>query len=159
MFEKIPYVPTNKRKEFEVNLLNSFNIKYSATLELERQKKNGELIRIREHITPLRNEEGNIDRFLLIIEDITESEKVKNALLESERNYRNLVEASNDLIWKLDKNAKITFINHASEEILGYKIEELINLDFELLLCDDQKLKCNLLHNQVIEGINYRNLE
>ena len=47
----------------------------------------------------------------------------------------------------------------ASEEILGYKIEELINLDFELLLCDDQKLKCNLLHNQVIEGTNYRNLE
>ena len=84
---------------------------------------------------------------------------MKNALLESERNYRNLVEASNDLIWKLDKNAKITFINHASEEILGYKIEELINLDFELLLCDDQKLKCNLLHNQVIEGTNYRNLE
>jgi PAS domain S-box-containing protein len=160
VFEKdIPYVPTNKRKEFEVNLLNSFNIKYSATLELERQKKNGELIRIREHITPLRNEEGNIDRFLLIIEDITESEKVKNALLESERNYRNLVEASNDLIWKLDKNAKITFINHASEEILGYKIQELLNLDFELLLCDDQKLKCNLLHSQVREGTNYRNLE
>lgn len=160
VFEKdIPYVPTNKRKEYEVNLLNSFNIKYFATLELERQKKNGELIRIREHITPLRNEEGNTDRFLLIIEDITESEKVKNALLESERNYRNLVEASNDLIWKLDKNAKITFINHASEEILGYKIEELINLDFELLLCDDQKLKCNLFHSQVTEGTNYRNLE
>lgn len=58
--------------------------------------------------------------------DITESRLVEIALKESEAKYRDLIETSQDLIWKLDVKGRFTFLNAAWEKTLGYKVEEMI---------------------------------
>ncbi len=58
--------------------------------------------------------------------DITESRQAEQALQESEALYRDLVETSQDLIWKLDSQGRFTYLNEAWEGTLGYKIEEML---------------------------------
>ncbi|HEY9837222.1 MAG TPA: PAS domain S-box protein, partial [Vampirovibrionales bacterium] len=54
----------------------------------------------------------------------------ETALESSESKYRNLVETSQDLIWSLDTQGKITFVNAAVREIYGYTPAEVIGRPF-----------------------------
>ncbi len=58
--------------------------------------------------------------------DITESRRAGEALKESEEKYRNLIETAHDLIWSLNAEGRITFINEAAHRLYGYSPEELI---------------------------------
>ncbi len=58
--------------------------------------------------------------------DVTEQKRYEEALVASEEKYRKLVESSHGLVWTFDKNFNITFVNQPSNEILGYKPDELI---------------------------------
>jgi PAS domain S-box-containing protein len=48
------------------------------------------------------------------------------ALKNSEERFRNLVEASSDLIWEVDKNAIYTYVSPKVRDILGYEPEEVL---------------------------------
>jgi PAS domain S-box-containing protein len=47
------------------------------------------------------------------------------ALAESEKKYRNLVETSQELIWSIDIQGILTFVNSAAKRIYGYEPLEL----------------------------------
>jgi PAS domain S-box-containing protein len=54
-------------------------------------------------------------------------ENSTSALRDSERNYRELVETSNDLIWAADAQGRWTFVNRsAAMKIYGFKPEEML---------------------------------
>jgi two-component system sensor histidine kinase/response regulator len=69
---------------------------------------------------------GDVPCALAMTYDITECKRVAAALVESERKYRNLVETSQDIIWSIDLNGHLTFINQAVEQVLGFKPEEMV---------------------------------
>ncbi|HEU5040589.1 MAG TPA: PAS domain-containing protein, partial [Gemmatimonadales bacterium] len=48
----------------------------------------------------------------------------------ADRFYRTLVEVSTDLIWAVDLEGRIIFVNRAASEMLGYQPEELIGIPF-----------------------------
>ncbi len=58
--------------------------------------------------------------------DVTLRELAEEALQESEARFRSIVETTKEWIWKMDLNGRMTYSNPASEEILGYRLEELI---------------------------------
>jgi PAS domain S-box-containing protein len=66
--------------------------------------------------------------------DITRQRIAEISLAESENNYRELVESSQDLIWQCDSDGRYTYLNPACEEIFGFKISEMLGMhifDFE----------------------------
>jgi PAS domain S-box-containing protein len=64
---------------------------------------------------------------LLAIEDITESKRLEDELMESEERFRRLFETANDAIVLLEKGeGKITHSNPAAEKMLGYTKKESI---------------------------------
>ena len=65
--------------------------------------------------------------------------QVEEALRESQARYQNLVETSHDLIWSVDAEGKITFMNRAAKEIYGYGPEELIGHSFMELMSSENK--------------------
>ena len=67
---------------------------------------------------PQVDDDGNILRFLEIVENITERKLSDAALRESEERYRNLVESSPDTI-AIHSEGKIVFINPAGAKLLG----------------------------------------
>ncbi len=52
--------------------------------------------------------------------------KLKNQLNESDYLYKQIVGLTHDVIWTLDKNGVITFINQASKRVYGFYPEEMI---------------------------------
>ncbi len=52
--------------------------------------------------------------------------RVEEALSNSEKKYRNLVETSQDLIWSVDMEGCFTFVNQAAKRIYGYQPTEMI---------------------------------
>jgi PAS domain S-box-containing protein len=74
-----------------------------------------------------------------ISRDITERKRAEQKLKESEDKYRNLFETSPYAIALMDMTGKILDCNSREEEILGYKKDELIGLDFRDLKNVHQK--------------------
>jgi len=54
---------------------------------------------------------------------------------EAEAQYRELVEASSDMVWRIDANSCLTFLNQAAEQIYGRPVRELIGRPYTEL-CD-----------------------
>ncbi|MHA2027779.1 MAG: PAS domain S-box protein [Candidatus Kariarchaeaceae archaeon] len=67
---------------------------------------------------------------LVFVSDITEQYQAQIALEESEENFRNLVETSQDLIWKCDSEGRFTYLNPAWEQTHGYTIDEMLGNKF-----------------------------
>lgn len=63
---------------------------------------------------------------ILCAEDKTEIILAKHNLIKSEAKYKALVESSMDLIWTIDAEGKICFVNNAIRTMLGYEVEEVL---------------------------------
>lgn len=153
--KQLPYVQQSKFNEFQKNLKLGFEGKQSFITEIERVKKNGETVYLKEFVTPLFDDEGNVQKLMLLIEDITEKKKVEYALVGSEQKYRNLVEASHDLVWRIDPDGNFNFINNASESILGYAPVELIGKPFMPYINPSKAGDTIEIHKNVLDGDVY----
>ena len=65
-----------------------------------------------------------------IYDDITERKRVKDALQESEKKYRQLFENSTDFAYTLDLEGNFTNVNNAAEDLTGYTKNELIGMNY-----------------------------
>ncbi len=73
--------------------------------------------------------EAEIDRDRIFVAD--EFERLAHrSLEESEKNYRELIEEMEDLVFRLDPEGLITFTNSACERILGLSSDSIIGRDF-----------------------------
>jgi PAS domain S-box-containing protein len=64
--------------------------------------------------------------FAVTFEDITARRQAVEALRASEEKYRELVEALQEGIWRIDKDAFTTFVNRRMAEMLGYSVDEML---------------------------------
>lgn len=67
---------------------------------------------------PLKNEKGEVSAVIETVQNITERKKTEEALRESEKRYRRLVELSPDAI-AVHSEGKIVFVNTAGAKLLG----------------------------------------
>lgn len=82
-------------------------------------------------IDAVRNESGELIGFAKVTRDLTERQFAQQAILESERRYRQLIEAVTDYaIYQLDPNGLVTTWNPGAERIKGYKAKEIIGRHF-----------------------------
>jgi len=80
---------------------------------------------------------GELIGTVATLRDITEPKRAADTLARSEARYRHLVESASDAIVTLDANGRFTTVNHAAENISGYKREELVGQWFAPMLPDD----------------------
>ena len=73
-----------------------------------------------------RDDTGVPTRLLGTIVDITEQKRIEEALLDSEREYRELVMLANSIILRWSREGKITFINEFGQRFFGYTNVELV---------------------------------
>ncbi len=89
------------------------------------QKKNGERFWVKITSMPVMND-GEFKYLLTNWVDITKRKQVEEALRQSEKKYKNMVEATSDLIWEADERGVFTFVSPRIKDILGYEASEVI---------------------------------
>ncbi len=67
---------------------------------------------------------------LAIMRDVTARRVAEEALRQSERKYRDMVETSADIVWKIDAGGCLTYINPAARQLLGFEPEEMLGRPF-----------------------------
>ncbi len=94
-----------ERKQMEVSLYEAYE-----DLEERVEQRTAQLMQINQRLK----------------REIAERQMAEEALQASERQYRNLVETSQDLIWSVDADGRLTFVNQAVRQIYGYEPEEML---------------------------------
>jgi two-component system NtrC family sensor kinase len=89
------------------------------------QKRNGQRFWVKITSTPVMNN-GEFKYLLSNWVDITQRKQVEEALRQSEKKYKNLAEATSDLIWEADERGYFTFVGPKIKDILGYEAKEVI---------------------------------
>jgi PAS domain S-box-containing protein len=101
---------------------------------------------------PILDDNGNVVKIIEQIRDVTELKLQEKKLIDSEEKYRHLVESSNDIIFKINKERKISFVSTAFSKILKRNIDEILGLrvddvahpdDLEALLIQINKINLN----------------
>lgn len=82
-----------------------------------------------------------------------ERKRVEEALKESEKKYRNLVETCQDLIWSVDLEGHFTFVNSAAKRIYGCEPGEMIGRLFtDFLPSEEQNQYSEMLEQLLAEA-------
>ena len=101
----------------------------SLVIDAEHRKKDGSLVWMEINASPLNDDLGNIVGFLGVTRNITERKRADEALRESERKYKSLIDNFQDIILTINLEGRITFASQSTKERLGYESAEMINMN------------------------------
>ena len=111
--------------------------------------RSGKRIQEEFSVSLIRDAEGKPAGFRGIVRDVTERRQMEAALRISEERYRTIVESIPDPYSEIDLTGTITYVNQAFLNESGYSREELLGLNFRVLL-DDRNID---LATQVYRGV------
>lgn len=111
--------------------------------------------RIMESVTAtIPNEEGQIERLVIVNRDITERARAEETRDRSDQLFRSIAENSADLIAVVDKTGHRIYNNPAYERLLGYTQEELkTTISFEQIHPDDRPLVTRAAEQALKTGV------
>ncbi len=121
-------------------------------IELRIVRPDGEIRYIDLRAEVVLNEAGIAIQLLGIVMDITQRKQAEAALAASERQYRNLVETSQDLIFSMDASGCLTFVNSAVKQIYGYEPTEMIGRRFADFVTAEQRVKDVAVYQELMQG-------
>ena len=85
---------------------------------------------VHEKSEDVRNESGEIVMSIGMVHDITEAKKAESILQQSERTYREIFNASHDVIFVHDmETGAIMDVNAQVTEIYGYEPDEILRME------------------------------
>jgi PAS domain S-box-containing protein len=86
---------------------------------------------------PLFDDQGNIEKILAVVKNITERKQTEQALRNSEARYRGIVEDLVELLQRFDADGTVTFANDAYEAIFGTPGDSLVGKNIKDHLDED----------------------
>lgn len=120
------------------------------------KKKNGDLFYADHTITPIKDSDGKILRFVGIWKDVTERKRMEDNLAH----LASLVDSSSDAIWSKTLDNRIISWNKGAELMYGYKAQEAIGKDITSLVVPlDKKGELEKITRKAQRGIRMNALE
>ncbi len=99
-----------------------------------------------------------IDTALRKVAEREQHEHVERALRDSEERFRTIVESTEDWVWEMDRQGRLTYSNASVENLLGYPPEQLIGRNvLDLLDPGDRTDAESTLRGLADNAIGWRN--
>lgn len=109
----------------------------SRTIEMEFYHKNGGTVWLEETASFTRDESGKPTGILLTGRNITERRKIQQALEESEKRYRMIVENIREVVLTTDLNLRQIYVSPSCVWLIGYNQEEFMSIPIDKILTPD----------------------
>ncbi len=133
--EEDGFEPDYLRREFRQRIESEVSIN---DLEAKWQKKDGTFAIVRESARVFRDETGNILYYEGTVEDITERKAAEEAVQNSEKRFRALIEKGHDNISLLAADGTLLWENPSTTSTLGYAPDQFVGRNiFELMHPDE----------------------
>ena len=120
----IDFVPEENRKEIQEALERMLRGEKVRLFDTRRLTKEGRLLDVELRTSLFFDRDGQPAGNIVILRDVTESRRKEEALRESEKQYRNLVDNALVGIYKTDLEGNILYANEALIEMLGFESYE-----------------------------------
>jgi PAS domain S-box-containing protein len=92
---------------------------------------------------------GDPERMLGVSLDITDRKQAEDAVRETEKRYRRIVETTNEGVWLLDSKLHTAYVNRQMAEMLGYEPGEMVGRSvFDSYFPEDVEYKQQLLERR-----------
>jgi PAS domain S-box-containing protein len=104
-------------------------------------------------IGPVRDAQGHIARVVATGKDITESKRILEELIQSEKRYRHLLDAMPDCIFTINPDAMIQSLNKAFETLTGWQRSQWIGKKFTDMLHPDDRPQALEGFQDVLQGV------
>ncbi len=118
-------VPADVADVWDEHLERAFATGQERTMEFWLPTPKGRRF-LQSRLVPEFNTRGEVETLLGITRDLTRNKYIEEALRQSEKQYRELVENLHEGIWRIDHEEKTTFVNRRMAEMLGYEPAEMI---------------------------------
>jgi PAS domain S-box-containing protein len=122
------------RQQLRTNQQQAIESSDLRTFEFRTSPARGELRHLKVSLQPEMDAQGKCVHLLGTLLDITEPRQAFEWLQESEAKYRLLVDTSREGIWTIDREHRITYVNQAMADLLGYAPSEMLGKEFEAFL-------------------------
>lgn len=126
--------------------------------ELQNKRKNGELFWERVSISPVLDEQGKIEQYIAIYQDISKEKKTREELSQKERLLTNVEEISKTGGWEYDLEIKKIYWTDELYRIHGFKKNQEIDFIQESLKCynpEDVEIVENAFNKLIETGKGY----
>jgi PAS domain S-box-containing protein len=133
---RITIPPEEQEREIQKEISLRTRTEGVCELEVDRVRKNGERFPTLTTITAIEDPTGEVTGFVVITRDLTRRKSLERELRETKEFLENIMESSVDVIVTTDLKGKITYINHAIEEMLRYRKDELLGKHISVIYVD-----------------------
>lgn len=90
---------------------------------------------------------GERDARIVTVEDITDKQKIRERLEEQQKQFRNLVEKTSDVIYRTDQLGNFVYANPNCEKLSGYTLKELTAMNVNDLVAPEYKERVRNFYN------------
>ena len=134
------FTPEDRMAGVPARLLEEATVESRVENEGWRVRKDGSRFWAHGTIHAVRNEHGQLIGFAKVTRDMTAQREVQQALVESERRFRMLVEGVIDYaIYMLDPTGVITNWNPGAERIKGWQAYEIVGQHFSRFYTEEDR--------------------
>ncbi len=131
-----------------------------ARVVYEQMKKNGDKLFVETSVTLMRDSSGQPVGFRGIVHDVSERKRMEDALEESEKKYRSILENIEEGYYEVDLKGNLQFFNRALHNILGYTEEEMKGMNYRQCMNAETAKTTFLAFNEVYRtGIPTKHLD
>ncbi len=121
--------------------------------ENENMKRNGERVWVAWTNKLVRDATGAIQEILTVGNDITWLKKAEEELLRSEIKYRELADFLPELLFELDLDGNVTYVNRVAYSVYGYSPEDIIKpINFVEVVAPADRDRCMENFRSVLTG-------
>ena len=122
----LPFVPEEKRAEYDELSRRVRAGESIYGVEVTRRRKDGRPIDLAIWAAPLHDRGGTVIGIMAVLEDVTERNQVARSLRASEARYRVLAESAQDVIFIVDHDDRVAYVNPAGLAMIRRRADEVV---------------------------------
>ena len=138
-------------KEFYRNFWETILRGEKIEVKILNKTANGEILYIKASANPILDDEGELQGFIAIQQDMTSEERAKEKLNRAEQQLRDIVEHSTNMFYTHDVKGNLTYVSPQSKEIFGIEPEEALRNWTDFITDHPENEKAKKLTDRAIQ--------